>query len=128
MERRVMEALRAQFKPEFLNRVDDIVIFHSLTMEQIKRIIEIQLNLFRKRLTDQQIEIRLSDSAKELLAERGFDPVYGARPLRRAMQKYLMDPLALKILEGSYGPGSNIVVDAGPDGALTFSASADRAA
>jgi len=127
MERRVMEALRAHFKPEFLNRVDDIVIFHSLTMEQLKQVVEIQLGIFRKRLADQQIDITLTDSAKKFLAEHGFDPVYGARPLRRAMQKYLMDPLALKLLEGSYTPGSHIVVDGDSGDALAFSASADKA-
>ncbi len=118
-ERLVMESLRSHFKPEFLNRVDDIVLFHALSREQIKGIVDIQLRLFNKRLAERKMSVRLTDAAREFLADKGFDPVYGARPLKRALQKYIMDALAMKILEGSYGEGSHIVVDQGGDG-LTF--------
>ena len=128
MEHRVMDALRAQFKPEFLNRVDDIVLFHALSQDQIKEIVEIQLRLFRKRLQEHKLEITLTDAAKEFLAEKGFDPVYGARPLKRVIQKYIMDELAMKLLEGDYREGSNIVIDAAGDGSLSFSAQPGKAA
>ena len=98
MRRRVLEALRAHFKPEFLNRVDDVIIFHALTIENIKEIVEIQLRNLRKRLADRKMEINLTARAKDFLAKEGFDPVYGARPLKRAIQRLIQDPLALKIL------------------------------
>ena len=120
MERLVMQALRSSFKPEFLNRVDDIVIFHALTRQQIKEIVEIQLRMFNKRLAERKMELVLTEKAREFLADKGFDPVYGARPLRRAFQKYVMDDLAVKILEGTYSDGSRIEVDAGGDGKLIF--------
>ncbi len=111
MRRRVLVTLRAQFRPEFLNRIDEIVIFHSLTLEQLKQIVEIQLSNLRKRLAERRLEIELSDSTKELLAKEGFDPVYGARPLKRAIQRLIQDPLSLKLLQGEFKEGDFIEVD-----------------
>jgi ATP-dependent Clp protease ATP-binding subunit ClpB len=112
LEARVMEALRAHFKPEFLNRVDDVVIFHQLAREHIDRIVDIQLERVRKLLTERRITLELSDEAKRLLAEKGYDPHYGARPLKRVIQRLVQDPLALKILEGEFPEGSKIAADA----------------
>jgi len=111
MRRRVLEALRSHFKPEFLNRVDEVIIFHSLTLENIKEIVEIQLRNLRKRLAERKISLVLSDQAKEFLAKEGFDPVYGARPLKRAIQRFIQDPLALKILEGEFSEGDTVNAD-----------------
>jgi len=119
MRKRVMEALRAQFRPEFLNRIDEIVIFHSLELAQIKEIVEIQLANLRRRLAERKLEIRLTDSAKEFLAREGFDPVYGARPLKRAIQRLIQDPLSLQVLEGKFKEGDLIEVDL-EGRALTF--------
>jgi ATP-dependent Clp protease ATP-binding subunit ClpB len=129
MERHVTEALRTHFKPEFLNRIDDTIIFHGLSLDQIKQIIEIQLRLLGKRLKDQHIEITLTDAAKDFLAQKGFDPVYGARPLKRAIQKYILDELAIKLLEGSFAEESTIVVDVSIDQKkLTFTSVASKVA
>ena len=111
MERRVMEALRATFKPEFLNRTDEIVIFNSLGEEEIRKIVAIQVGLLARRLESNQMTLELTPAAEKLLAEAGFDPTYGARPLKRAIQRLLQDPLAKKILEGSIRPGDHIRVD-----------------
>jgi ATP-dependent Clp protease ATP-binding subunit ClpB len=120
MQQRVMDALRTHFRPEFLNRVDDIVIFSSLTAVHIKRIVDIQLGLLRKRLADRKLTIELTDRAKEALAAEGFDPVYGARPLKRAIQRRVQDQLAMRLLEGDFHEGDHIVVDATPTGELVF--------
>jgi ATP-dependent Clp protease ATP-binding subunit ClpB len=114
MERRVLESLRAGFKPEFLNRIDETIIFENLTREQIVDIVEIQINRLTKRLSDQQLNLTFTDGAKELLAEKGYDPVYGARPLKRAIQKYLENPLSMEILKGNILEGSNVIAE--PDG------------
>jgi ATP-dependent Clp protease ATP-binding subunit ClpB len=119
MEKRVMEALRASFKPEFLNRVDDIMIFHNLTPDQLHAIVDIQLKYLQRRLDDQDLTLRLSDEAKALLAREGYDPVYGARPLKRAIQKYVENPLAIEILEGRFSKGDSIWCDV-KDGEITF--------
>jgi len=111
MERRVMDALRAQFKPEFLNRVDNVVIFHSLDREHIARIVEIQLNRLNKLLNQRGLKLSLSQAAVDYLAEAGFDPVYGARPLKRAIQTNLQDQLAMKILDGTFSDGDTIEAD-----------------
>ena len=121
MRRRVLEALRAHFKPEFLNRVDDVIIFRALTVDHIKEIVEIQLRNLRKRLSDRKITLSLSDRAKEFLAKEGFDPVYGARPLKRAIQRFIQDPLALKILEGEFSEGDIIEVDVNSKNEVVFS-------
>jgi ATP-dependent Clp protease ATP-binding subunit ClpB len=114
MREKVMDSVRSTFKPEFLNRVDEIIIFHSLQKEAIKAIIEIQLRFVNKRLAEKKCALVLSDAAKELLVEQGFDPVYGARPLKRALQHSILDPLALKLLNGDFVEGDCIAVDVDP--------------
>ena len=108
MLRQVDEALRAHFKPEFLNRVDETIVFHQLGREHIARIVEIQLERVKQLLADRRIEIEVTDEAKKLLAEKGYDPHYGARPLKRVIQRMLQDPLAMKILEGEFPEGSKV--------------------
>ncbi len=121
METQVMEALRAHFKPEFLNRVDDVILFHQLKREHIDRIVDIQLERVRGLLADRHIELTLTDEAKTLLADKGYDPHYGARPLKRVLQRMVQDPLAMKILEGEFPDGSRIEADARLSGeALEF--------
>jgi ATP-dependent Clp protease ATP-binding subunit ClpB len=119
MERRVMEALRATFKPEFLNRIDEVVIFQNLAPEQIGRIVEIQLDRLRKRLGERKIELTLTEAAKQLLGRRGYDPIYGARPLKRAIQQLIENPLALEILKGNFPDGSQVRAEAAGD-RMTF--------
>ena len=119
--RLVTDALHAHFRPEFLNRVDEIIIFDRLSEDDLKKIVEIQLGRLSKRLEQQKITLKLSDSAKELLAREGYDPVYGARPLRRTIQKEILDPLSIDILEGKVREGQTVRVDA-KDGALSFRA------
>ena len=118
--RLVMDALRAHFRPEFLNRVDEIIIFERLSEEDLKKIVEIQLARLTKRLAQQNIRLDLTDSAKTLIAREGYDPVYGARPLKRAIQRDLLDPLSMNILEGKIGEGQRVVADA-KNGAIEFS-------
>jgi len=118
MRRRVTAALEQSFKPEFLNRVDEIVIFGNLTRSDLSRIVEIQLTNLRKLLADRKIELQLSDRAKEWLADKGYDPVYGARPLKRVIQRQVQDPLALKILGGEFGEGDVITIDVDGDGLI----------
>jgi len=110
--RLVMDALREHFRPEFLNRVDEIIIFDRLTDEDLKKIVEIQLARLTKRLAQQNITLKLTDSAKTVIAREGYDPVYGARPLKRAIQHLLLDPLSINILEGKFGDGQTIIADA----------------
>ena len=112
MRRQVLEALRASFRPEFLNRVDETVIFHSLSREHLSQIVEIQLRYLRARLREKKLDIALTERAKEWLAWNGYDPVYGARPLKRAIQRFMQDPLALKLLTGEFQEGDTIDVDA----------------
>jgi len=119
MRQKIREALRAHFRPEFLNRIDEIIVFNRLTQEDIKKIVDIQLRNVQKRLTDKHIEIYLTPKAKEFLAERGYDPAFGARPLRRIIQREILDPLAMKILEGEIKEGDHIKVDF-PDGRVVF--------
>ena len=110
MKNRVLEVVRNSFKPEFLNRIDEIIIFHNLSREDIKKIIGIQMKHLKSRLKERKIELELAEGAKELLCELGYDPTYGARPLKRAIQKYIQDPLALKILKGEFVEGDTITV------------------
>jgi ATP-dependent Clp protease ATP-binding subunit ClpB len=119
MRERVMEALRLHFKPEFLNRVDDILIFQRLTKEQLRKIVELQMVRLAKLLAERHLALELTDKAKDFLAEAGYDPVYGARPLRRAIQHYLQDKLAPMLLSGEFKEGDTIKVNADEDG-LTF--------
>jgi ATP-dependent Clp protease ATP-binding subunit ClpB len=115
----VMSALRAQFRPEFLNRVDDIIIFNPLRPEQIKSIVEIQIRHLQNRLADRKIELQLTERAKEVLSRNGYDPVYGARPLKRVIQRDVLSPLALKLMDGTFKDGDHIRVDSDGQG-LTF--------
>jgi ATP-dependent Clp protease ATP-binding subunit ClpB len=115
----VEEALIQTFPPEFLNRIDDVVIFHRLTKEDLAKIVEIQVNQLAGRVRERGIEIELTDKARELLGNLGFDPTYGARPLKRVIQKQLVDKLALRLLEGEFAEGDTVAVDA-KDGELTF--------
>jgi ATP-dependent Clp protease ATP-binding subunit ClpB len=112
MEARVMEVMRATFKPEFLNRVDDIVIFHRLSMEHLRLIVDIQLAQLRTRLAERNIELVLNDAAKLYLAQQGYDPAYGARPLKRLIQREIQDRLALALLKGEFREGDTVEVDA----------------
>jgi ATP-dependent Clp protease ATP-binding subunit ClpB len=111
MRRRVMDAVKAHFKPEFLNRIDELIIFHSLGLEQIKAIVEIQVKKLEQRLLERRIQLKMTEKAKEWLAKEGFDPAYGARPLKRVIQKEIQDKLAMKILEGKFKEGSTITAD-----------------
>ncbi|MCA1961447.1 MAG: ATP-dependent chaperone ClpB [Desulfomonile sp.] len=108
MQSRVMDALRLHFKPEFLNRLDDVIIFHALTRDQIKQIVDIQIGRLNKRLADSKLTLELADGARDMLAAEGFDPAYGARPLKRAIQRLIENPLALEILHGRFQPGETI--------------------
>jgi ATP-dependent Clp protease ATP-binding subunit ClpB len=109
---RVMEAVRHHFRPEFLNRIDDVVVFHRLSREDLRQIVDIQLVGLRQRLTDRRITLEVTEAAADLLAELGFDPVYGARPLKRVIQKQVADPLAIALLENRFEDGSTVTVDA----------------
>jgi ATP-dependent Clp protease ATP-binding subunit ClpB len=112
---RDQDDLRGHFRPEFINRIDDIVFFHSLDREHIKKIVDIQLGGLLKRLADRKIHITLSDAAKDFLVREGYDPVYGARPLKRALQRLLLDPLAIRVLDGEFRDGDTVVVDQADD-------------
>jgi ATP-dependent Clp protease ATP-binding subunit ClpB len=122
--KQVMNALHGHFKPEFLNRVDDIIVFSPLGKEQLVKIIELRLEDVRRLLADRKISLELTDAAKDLLFTEGFDPNFGARPLKRAIQKLVQDPLALKILDGEVLHGDHVVVDADKKaGKLAFAVS-----
>ena len=120
VERRVMTAMRQQFRPEFLNRVDEIVIFHSLSAEHLAGISEIQLERLRALLADREITLELTDEAKALIVQNGYDPAYGARPLKRSIQRTVADPLAMEILEGRVGSGDHVIA-AEQNGEIAFS-------
>ena len=115
-----LEHLKAEFRPEFLNRVDDIVVFRSLGREDLGRIVEIQLGRLRKLLTDRKLTLELSEGARETIADAGYDPVYGARPLKRALQRLVQDPLAQKLLRGDFKPGDHVLVEEGTGESLDF--------
>jgi ATP-dependent Clp protease ATP-binding subunit ClpB len=125
MKAAVMEVVQQHFRPEFINRVDDIVVFHPLAREHLRSIVDIQLSYLRKRLAERDIELQLDDSARDLLGEAGFDPVYGARPLKRAIQQQVENPLAQRILRGDFGPGDKLVVTVA-NGQLEFAKSGSR--
>jgi len=115
-----LEALKAHFRPEFLNRVDEIVVFKPLGREEVGRIVGIQLGRLQKLLAERHVAIELTDGAREAIADAGYDPAFGARPLKRALQRMVQDPLATKLLQGEFKAGDRIVVDEGPDGSITF--------
>jgi ATP-dependent Clp protease ATP-binding subunit ClpB len=120
MKEQVLDELRHHFRPEFLNRVDEIIVFHGLTEEHLKQIVDIQLNGLRKRLADRHIELELTDRARGYLVRTGYDPAYGARPLKRAIQREIETPMARRILGGEVRDGHRVVVDLDPAGQLSF--------
>jgi ATP-dependent Clp protease ATP-binding subunit ClpB len=119
MKSAVMEVVGQHFRPEFINRVDEVVVFHPLGREHIRSIVDIQVGYLRRRLAEREIDLALDDAARDLLGEAGFDPVYGARPLKRAIQHQLENPLAQAILRGDFGPGSRVQATA-RDGQIAF--------
>ncbi len=119
--RMVNDALREHFRPEFLNRIDEIIFFHALSREHLKQIVDIQLSGLVRRLEERKIHVQLTDAAKEQLVRDGYDPTYGARPLKRTIQRQILDPLALRVLEGDFVEGDTVAVDSAPDGELSFS-------
>ncbi len=127
MRSAVMEIVQQTFRPEFINRIDDIVVFHPLGTEQIRKIVDIQLAYLRKRLQERNLDIVLDDSARDRMGEAGFDPVYGARPLKRAIQQQIENPLAQHLLRGDFSSGDTIQVSV-RDGRLTFTRSVEKAA
>jgi ATP-dependent Clp protease ATP-binding subunit ClpB len=120
VEERVLGALRGTFKPEFLNRIDDIVVFRPLGREQIDRIVDLQLARLTKLLADKKLTLELTPEARTRLGDAGYDPVFGARPLKRAVQRLVQNPLALLVLEGRFVEGDHILAEVAPDGGLTF--------
>jgi ATP-dependent Clp protease ATP-binding subunit ClpB len=123
MKSAVMDIVQQNFRPEFINRIDDIVVFHPLGTEQIRSIVDIQLGQLRKRLVDRGMDLQLDDAARDLLGEAGFDPVYGARPLKRAIQQQIENPLAQRLLQGQFASGDRISVRVNPEGRLEFAKS-----
>src|SRR5688572_6137329 len=121
-----MEELRAEFRPEFLNRIDEIVIFRPLTREQLGEIVEIQLQRVSDRLRDRNITIQITPAARSLISTLGYDPVYGARPLKRVIQRQVLDPLSVRIISGEIAEGETVVIDE-RDGQFTFHASMSEA-
>jgi ATP-dependent Clp protease ATP-binding subunit ClpB len=115
----VQQVLRDHFRPEFLNRVDETIVFRSLTREQLGAIVDIQVRRLQERLAERSIQLRLSEGARALLAERGWDPTFGARPLKRAIQRLVQDPLAMRLLQGDFAEGDTVEVDS-EGGELTF--------
>jgi ATP-dependent Clp protease ATP-binding subunit ClpB len=127
MKSEVMEIVAQHFRPEFINRIDDVVVFHPLETEHIRKIVDIQLEYLHKRLAERDIGLVLEPAARDRLAQAGFDPVYGARPLKRAIQQQLENPLAQRILRGDFGPGDTIRVTANAGG-LEFARGVKHAA
>ena len=123
MKSAVMEIVQQSFRPEFINRIDDIVVFHPLGAGQIRAIVDIQLVYLRKRLQERNMDLTLDDAARDLLGEAGFDPVYGARPLKRAIQQQIENPLAQRILKGEFAPGDGIRASV-RDGQIVFAKAA----
>ena len=116
-----MAEVRKTFRPEFLNRLDEIIVFHELNEEQLRQIVDLLAKDLQKRLAERKLSVEITDQAKSWLAKEGYDPVYGARPLRRALEKYVENPLAIKVLGGEFKEGTTVVVDIGEEG-LTFTA------
>ncbi len=119
MKEKVMAEVKKTFRPEFINRIDEIIVFHELTEEQLRDIVDLLVKDLQKRLAEHELAIELTEEAKSWLAEVGYDPTYGARPLRRAIEQHVENPLSSKLLRGEFSPGSTIIVKRGPDG-LTF--------
>jgi ATP-dependent Clp protease ATP-binding subunit ClpB len=112
MRARVEESLRATFRPEFLNRIDETVIFHRLGRAELRRVVDLQVERLRARLAERRLDLRLTDAARDVLAEEGYDPAFGARPLKRAVQRLVENPLAMRLLEGGLRDGDTVEVDA----------------
>jgi ATP-dependent Clp protease ATP-binding subunit ClpB len=119
MQKRVTGALRKHFRPEFLNRVDDIILFHTLSRKELSQIVGLQIQRIQALLADQKIVLEVTPAARDHIAEAGYDPTYGARPLKRAIQRELQNPIATKLLENSFTEGDTILIDL-TDGVLTF--------
>jgi ATP-dependent Clp protease ATP-binding subunit ClpB len=126
IRRAVMEELRRHFRPEFLNRVDEIIVFHTLEIEHIKQIVDLQLQRVYKRLAEQKITLTLTPAARELVAKEGYDPVFGARPLKRVIQRLVLDSLSMEILAGRFKEGDQIRAVPGAEGRLKFEKVKDR--
>jgi ATP-dependent Clp protease ATP-binding subunit ClpB len=120
-----IDGVRATFKPEFVNRLDEIVEFHALSRDEIGSIVDLQVAKLIERVREKDVEVELTDDARTLLGNLGYDPTYGARPLKRVIQKQLVDKLALKLLDGEFKPGDQVLVDAA-EGALTFAKADSR--
>ncbi len=116
MKNRIMGELKKVFRPEFLNRIDDVIVFHKLQKEEIKQIVELLLLRIRESMAERELQLELTDPAKDMLVEKGWDPSMGARPLRRAIQRYIEDPLADFVLREQLMPGATVVVDPAPEG------------
>jgi ATP-dependent Clp protease ATP-binding subunit ClpB len=121
MRKKVEEELHRHFRPEFLNRIDDVIIFHALNLGHIKRIIEVQLKNLSKMIADRGLTLEVSEGAKDALARSGYDPAFGARPLKRALQREIIDPLAIRLLEGKFHTGDTVFVNASPGGKVELS-------
>jgi ATP-dependent Clp protease ATP-binding subunit ClpB len=111
IEKRVWDGLRATFRPEFLNRVDDIIVYKPLGREELREIVDLQLERGREWLTDRKMAMEVTEAARDLISQEGYDPAFGARPLKRALQRLLLNPLSASLLEGNFGDGDTIVVD-----------------
>ena len=120
-EQTVMNVVHATFKPEFLNRIDEIVVFHRLDESHIERIVDFQLEILRDRLAERDLGLELTEAARAHIAHVGYDPDFGARPLKRVLQREVSDPIALALLKGEFHAGDIVMVDASSDGELTFS-------
>ena len=116
MKNRIMGELKKVFRPEFLNRIDDVIVFHKLQKEEIKQIVELLLLRIRASMAERELQLEVTDEAKDLLVEKGWDPAMGARPLRRAIQRFVEDPLADFVLREELVPGATVVVNPGPEG------------
>jgi ATP-dependent Clp protease ATP-binding subunit ClpC len=116
MKNRIMGELKKVFRPEFLNRIDEVIVFHKLTKDEIKQIIELLLRRIRVSMAERELQLELTDAAKDLLVEQGWDPAMGARPLRRAIQRYVEDPLADFVLRSEVPAGSTVLVEPAPEG------------
>jgi ATP-dependent Clp protease ATP-binding subunit ClpB len=123
IEGEVRQVMHEHFKPEFLNRIDDILVFKPLSREDLGKIVELQLARLQRNLAEREVELNVSSEARERIADEGYDPAFGARPLKRAIQRLVTDPLAMAFLEGRFDDGDSIRVEVGPEEGLTFEGS-----
>jgi ATP-dependent Clp protease ATP-binding subunit ClpC len=126
MKEKVMGEVRKTFRPEFLNRLDDIIVFHELTAEQLRQIVDLMIKDLQQRLAERKLKIEITEEAKSWLSKAGYDPIYGARPLRRAIERYVENPLSTRVLGGEFKEGDTILIDE-KDDALTFTTKAAAA-